>query len=89
MMDKKFTIYMEKTIGINGTKPKSVIIDGDLHNNFKLLCKGKSMKIGGVIEDLIKLYLYDPKNLQKMIDEIKERESEFTSRKSMIEALKK
>jgi len=89
MMDKKFTIYMEKTIGINGTKPKSVIIDGDLHNSFKLLCKGKSMKIGGVIEDLIKLYLYDPKNLQKMIDEIKEHESESASRRSMIEALKK
>ena len=64
---------MEKTIGVNGTKPKSIIIDGSLHNNFKLLCKGKSMKIGGVIEDLIKLYLHDPKNLQKMIDELKDR----------------
>ena len=63
---------MEKTIGVNGTKPKSVIIDGTLHNNFKLLCKGKSMKIGGVIEDLIKLYLSDSKNVQKMIDEQKE-----------------
>ena len=63
---------MEKTITITETKPKSIIIDGNLHNRFKSLCKGKSMKIGGVIEDLIKLYLRDPKNLQKMIDEMKE-----------------
>ena len=54
------------------TKPKSVIIDGELHNRFKILCKGKSMKIGGVIEDLIKLYLDNPKSIQKMIDEIRE-----------------
>jgi hypothetical protein len=76
-MDKNFTIYMEKTISVNGTKPKSVIIDGSLHNNFKVLCKGKSMKIGGVIEDLIKLYLHDPKNLQKMIDELKEKKPNY------------
>lgn len=82
-------IYMDKTIGVNGTKPKSIIIDGSLHNNFKLLCKGKSMKIGGVIEDLIKLYLNDPKNLQKMIDEIKEQEQEVARHKSIIEAFKK
>ena len=63
---------MEKVITINETKPKSIIIDGHLHNKFKILCKGKSMKIGGVIEVLIKLYLQNPKNIQKMIDEIKE-----------------
>jgi hypothetical protein len=44
-------VYMDEE-----TKPKSVIIDGELHNKFKSLCKSKSMKIGGVIEDLIKLY---------------------------------
>lgn len=54
------------------TKPKSVIIDGELHGKFKLLCKGKSLKIGGVIEDLITLYLNDPKGIQKVIDERKE-----------------
>jgi len=70
-------IYMEKTFSVNGTKPKSVIIDGNLHNRFKTLCKGKSMKIGGVIEDLIKLYLNDPKSLQKMIDEMKEEKLVF------------
>jgi len=68
---------MEKTFSVNGTKPKSVIIDGNLHNKFKALCKGKSMKIGGVIEDLIRLYLNDPKSLQKMIDELKEEKLVF------------
>ena len=63
---------MEKTININQTKPKSIIIDGDLHNKFKVLCKGKSMKIGGVIEDLIKLYLHNPKKIQIMIEESKD-----------------
>ena len=54
------------------TKPKSVIIDVALHGKFKMLCKGKSLKIGGVIEDLIKLYLNDPRGIQKVIDEHKE-----------------
>jgi hypothetical protein len=54
---------------LNETKPKSVIIDGDLHSRFKMLCKGKSMKIGGVIEDLIRLYLSSPKRIQALIDE--------------------
>ena len=54
-------------------KPKSVIIDGELHGKFKLLCKGKSLKIGGVIEDLIRLYLNDPKRTQKQIDDFKEK----------------
>jgi hypothetical protein len=53
-------------------KPKSIIIDGELHNRFKILCKGKSMKIGGVIEDLIKLYLRNPKDIQTLIDANKE-----------------
>ena len=51
------------------TKPKSVIIDGELHGRFKLLCKGKSLKIGGVLEDLISLYLTNPKKIQTMIEE--------------------
>lgn len=55
------------------TKPKSVIINGNLHYNFKIFCKGKSMKIGGVIENLIRLYLDDPKRIQKMIDEQNEK----------------
>lgn len=63
---------MEKIETLIVTKPKSVIIDGDLHQRFKLLCKGKSLKIGGVIEDLISLYLNNPRELQKMIDEHKD-----------------
>jgi len=53
------------------TKPKSVIIDGELHGRFKMLCKGKSLKIGGVLEDLIGLYLTNPKKIQTMIEESK------------------
>lgn len=64
---------MKDLITANGTKPKSIIIDGDLHNRFKVLCKGKSLKIGGVIEDLITLYITDPKSLQRMIDEHKDK----------------
>lgn len=58
----------------DSSKPKSVIIDGKLHYDFKVLCKGKSMKIGAVIEDLIRLYVNNQKIVQKMIDEIKEKE---------------
>lgn len=64
---------MKELIVTRDVKPKSIIIEGELHNRFKLLCKGKSMKIGGVIEDLIELYLDNPKVIQKMIDEIKEK----------------
>jgi len=53
------------------TKPKSIIIDGDLHGKFKTLCKGKSLKIGGVIENLIILYLDNPKKIQTLIEEAK------------------
>jgi len=63
---------MKDTLILNETKPKSIIIDGNIHYRFKILCKGKSMKIGGVIEDLIQLYLSNPRELQKMIDENKE-----------------
>jgi len=59
---------MENSEIINEIKPKSVIIDGELHNRFKLRCKRKCMKIGGVIEDLIQLYLDNTTEIQKMID---------------------
>jgi len=64
-------IDMKNTDTLEATKPKSVIIDGRLHGKFKLLCKGKSLKIGGVIEDLISLYLADPKKTQELIEETK------------------
>jgi hypothetical protein len=62
----------------NSSKPKSVIIDGQLHYKFKMLCKGKSMKIGAVIEDLIRLYLSNQKEIQKMIDELKEKNVNYS-----------
>jgi hypothetical protein len=80
---------MSKTFGIEETKPKSIIIDGELHNKFKILCKSKCMKIGGVIEDLIKLYLVYPKETQQMVDKIKEEEAVKSLRTQMIEAIKK
>ena len=77
-------------MGINEeTKPKSIIIDGKLHNRFKMLCKGKSMKIGGVIEDLIRVYLKNPKDVQKIIDTMKEEESSKSLRAQVIEGLNK
>lgn len=60
------------TLNETKTKPKSVIIGGSLHNRFKLFCKGRSLKIGGVIEELISLYLDNPKKIQSMIDESNE-----------------
>jgi hypothetical protein len=69
--------HMKEILTLSETKPKSIIIEGDLHNRFKLLCKGKSMKIGAVIEDLIKLYLDNPKAVQKMIDELKEKHPNY------------
>ena len=68
---------MKDLLTLSETKPKSIIIDGEIHDSFKKLCKGKSMKIGGVIEDLITLYLRDPKKIQKMVDEMKEEKLVF------------
>jgi hypothetical protein len=56
----------------NNTKPKSIIIDGKLHSDFKLLCKGKNLKIGAVIEDLIRLFIKNPREVQSMIEDDKE-----------------
>lgn len=63
---------MKELLTLNGTKPKSIIIDGELHNEFKILCKGKNLKIGGVIEGLIRLYLRNPKRIEIMIEESKD-----------------
>jgi len=76
-MDKIYNKNMKDLLTLNDSKPKSIIIEGDLHNRFKLLCKGKSLKIGGVIEDLIQLYLDNPKAIQKMIDEFKEKQLKY------------
>jgi hypothetical protein len=49
-------------------KSKSIIIDGVLHHKLKVFCRGKNMKIGGVVEELVKLYLYNPKQVHEMIE---------------------
>ncbi len=63
---------MKELLTVDGAKPKSIIIDGDLHSEFKTLCKRKSLKIGGVIEDLIRLYLRNPNRIHVMIEELKD-----------------
>ena len=80
---------MKELITHSETKPKSVIINGDLHNSFKLLCKGKNMKIGGVIEDLIRAYLSDPNGIQQVINAVKDEIDEKAQRNYIQEALKK
>jgi len=59
------------TLG-DDNKSKSIIVGGDLHNKLKKFCRSKGLKIGSLIEDLIILYLNNPKVVQKNIDEIKE-----------------
>jgi len=56
----------------NEKTSKSVIIDGLIHSELKSLCVGKNLKMGGVIENLISLYLADYKNVQKQIDNLKD-----------------
>ena len=60
---------MKNSFALNEIKPKSVIIEGNLHQRFKVLCQGKNLKIGGVIEELMKLYLDNPKKIQALIEE--------------------
>lgn len=50
---------------------KSIIINGDTHNKLKLFCRSRGLKIGAVVEDLIKLYLSDIKSIQKLIEDKK------------------
>jgi len=49
-------------------KSKSIIIDGNLHQRLKVFCRGRNMKIGGVVEELVTLYLYNPKQIHEMIE---------------------
>ncbi|MHA2183075.1 MAG: hypothetical protein ACXAAH_16780 [Promethearchaeota archaeon] len=54
------------------TKSKSVIIDGETHAKFKKYCKERSLKIGGVIENLIEIYLHDPQKIEDLIQKFRE-----------------
>ncbi len=51
---------------------KSVIIDFQIHAKMKKFCTGNKRKIGGVIENLIRLYLANPKEIETLIENIKE-----------------
>lgn len=68
----KYNKNMKRSV--DKIKPKSIIIDGKLHHKFKMFCKGKSLKIGGVIENLIKVFLKNPSTIQKLIDDINDKE---------------
>ena len=63
---------MEDLEVLSEVKSKSIIIDGDLHGKLKKLCKGKNLKIGAVVQDLIVLYVTNPPSIQKLIDEVKD-----------------
>lgn len=65
---------MEALKKVTNKTSKSVIIDGDVHADLKMLCAGKSLKMGSVIENLIRLYLKDYKNVQLQIDNLNENE---------------
>lgn len=54
-----------------GQKPKSIIIDGETHQKFKMFCKGKSLKMGALVEDLLTLYMTKRHFIQEEIDKIK------------------
>ena len=49
-------------------KSKSIIIEGTLHNEFKNFCRGKNLKIGGVVEKLIKGYMSNYYDINKLIE---------------------
>ena len=52
---------------------KSLIINASIHEKLKNFCANKNMKIGSIVEDLIKCYLINHKQIQKMIDNYKEK----------------
>lgn len=54
-----------------GQTSKSLIIDENRHKNLKEFCQTNSLKMGGVVELLIDLYLKDYKSVQKLIDDNK------------------
>ena len=65
---------MEALKKVTDKTSKSVIIDGDIHAQLKMLCAGKSLKMGSVIENLIRLYLKEYKSVQLQIDNLNESE---------------
>ena len=64
---------MENILTMEKIKSKSVIIDGEVHGRFKEYCKNRSLKIGGIIENLIELYLEKPQEVEKLLSEIEKK----------------
>lgn len=56
---------MEKN---NELKNKSIIIDGDLHKDLKMYCAARNIKIGGIVNNIIKAYIKYPKEINKLIE---------------------
>lgn len=52
-------------------KPKSVIISRDIHNEFKNFCRGKNLKIGGVVENLMRYYIDNYSEITKLLEHSK------------------
>ncbi len=59
------------------TLSKSIIIDANIHSEIKKLAQKRSLKLGGLVEDLIKLYINDPKGIMVQINELKEKNQEL------------
>ena len=66
-MNKKLNLSKNETIADS----KSIIIDGKLHKQYKDYCRVTKKKIGGQTEDMIRLYLSNPNELQKQIEELR------------------
>lgn len=55
---------------------KSIIIEEYLHKKFKTFCRGKNLKIGAVVEDLMTIFLNKYEIIQPMIDKFKKEKSD-------------
>lgn len=55
---------------------KSIIVNGKVHKQMRDHCRFSKKKIGGLTEDLISLYLSNPTEIEKLIDEMKKKEQE-------------
>lgn len=63
---------MENVLEKKNVKPKSIIVDPEIHSRFKVFCKGKNFKIGGAIEDLMLAYIAEPRVVREIIDKLKD-----------------
>ena len=62
----------EELVEIPKGNSKSIIITKDVHDKFKVYCKKNNMKLGGLLENLIELFLDNPKEIIKKIEDLKQ-----------------